>query len=67
MADNRFNHFGYTYRNIGMNTLWLHIMYNLDFKAALIQRLPKETIVPWIQMVVIYFVLQAISRVKIKK
>ena len=53
--------------NIGMNTLWLHIMYNLDFKAALIQRLPKETIVPWIQMVVIYFVLQAVSRVKIKK
>lgn len=53
--------------NIGLNTLWLHIMYNLNFKAALIQRLPKELIVPWIQMVVIYFVLQAVSRVKIKK
>lgn len=53
--------------NIGMNTLWLHIMYNLNFKAALLQRLPKELVVPWIQMVVIYFVLQAVSRVKIKK
>ena len=53
--------------NIGMNTLWLHIMYNMNFNAALVQRLPKEVIVPWIQMVVIYFVLQAVSRVKIKK
>ncbi|MFR4789573.1 MAG: folate family ECF transporter S component, partial [Lactobacillus acidophilus] len=32
-----------------------------------IQRLPKELIVPWIHMVIIYFVLQAVSRVKIKK
>lgn len=53
--------------NIGLNTLWLHLIYSLNFKAALIQRLPKELIVPWIQMVVIYFVLQAVSRVKIKK
>jgi ECF transporter S component (folate family) len=53
--------------NIGMNTLWLHIMYNMNFNAALIQRLPKELIVPWIHMVIIYFVLQAVSRVKIKK
>ena len=42
-------------------------MYGLDFRAALIQRAPKELIVPWIQMVVIYFVLEALSRVKIKK
>ena len=53
--------------NIGMNTLWLHIMYDMNFNAALIQHLPKETIVPWIQMVISYFVLQAVSRVKIKK
>lgn len=53
--------------NIGMNTMWLHIMYGLDLKAALIQRLPKELIVPWIQMIVSYYVLQAVSRVKIKK
>ena len=53
--------------NIGMNTLWLHIMYTMNFNAALIQRLPKELIVPWIHMVIIYFVLQAVSRVKIKK
>lgn len=53
--------------NIGMNTLWLHIMYGINFNAALIQRLPKEMIVPWIQMVISYFVLQAVSRVKIKK
>lgn len=53
--------------NIGMNTMWIHIMYGLDFKAALIQRAPKEIIVPWIQMIVVYFVLQSVSRVKIKK
>lgn len=53
--------------NIGMNTLWLHLMYGMNFNAALVQRLPKEVIVPWVQMVIIYFVLQAVSRVKIKK
>lgn len=53
--------------NIGMNTLWLHLLYGVDFKVALIQRLPKETIVPWVQMVITYFVLQAISRVKMYK
>lgn len=53
--------------NIGLNTLWLHLMYKMNFTAALIQRLPKELIVPWIQMIVIYFVLQAVSRVKIRK
>lgn len=53
--------------NIGMNTFWIHLMYGMNFTAALIQRLPKEMVVPWIQMVVIYIVLQAVSRVKIKK
>lgn len=53
--------------NIGMNTLWISLLYGVDLKVALIQRIPKEAIVPWIQMLVIYFVLQALSRVKIKK
>lgn len=53
--------------NIGMNTLWVHVMYNLDLKAALVQRLPKELVVPWLQMIITYFVLEAISRVKINK
>lgn len=53
--------------NVGLNTLWVHFLYNIDFKVALIQRLPKELIVPWLQMFVTYFVLQAISRVKIRK
>ena len=50
-----------------MNTLWIHMMYGLDFRAALIQRVPKEVIVPWLQMIITYFVLEAISRVKIRK
>lgn len=53
--------------NIGLNTLWIHFLYNIDLKAALMQRLPKEVIAPWLQMFVTYFVLQTISRVKIKK
>ncbi len=53
--------------NVGMNTFWVHLLYNVDFKVALFERLPKEIIVPWIQMFITYFVLQAISRVKIKK
>ncbi|WEV70491.1 folate family ECF transporter S component [Lactobacillus sp. ESL0785] len=53
--------------NLGLNTLWLHLLYGLDFKAALLQRGAKELIVPWMQMFVTYFVLQALSRVKIRK
>ncbi|WEV41014.1 folate family ECF transporter S component [Lactobacillus sp. ESL0681] len=53
--------------NIGLNTLWLHILYSLDYRAALVQRIPKEIIVPWLQMFVSFFVLQTISRVKIKR
>lgn len=53
--------------NIGMNTMWVHLLYGVDLKAALIQRAPKEIIVPWIQMLVIYFVLHGLSRVKIKR
>ncbi|WEV36526.1 folate family ECF transporter S component [Lactobacillus sp. ESL0677] len=53
--------------NLGLNTLWVHILYGLNFNAALVQRLPKELITPWVQMFVTYFVLQALSRVKIKR
>lgn len=53
--------------NVGMNTLWLHFLYNVDYKAALVQRAPMEIIVPWVQMIVVYFVLMAISRIKIKR
>lgn len=53
--------------NIGMNTMWVHLLYGMDLRAALIQRAPKEIIVPWLQMIVTYFVLEAVSRVKIKR
>lgn len=53
--------------NIGMNTLWLHFLYGMDFRVALIQRIPKEAIAPWVEMIITYFVLQGLSRVKIKK
>lgn len=53
--------------NVGMNTLWISMLYGVDFKIALIQRLAKELVVPWIQMIVTYFVLEALSRVKINK
>lgn len=53
--------------NIGLNTLWVHLMYNVNFMAALSTRIVKEMIVPWIQMVVIWFVLQALSKVKVKR
>lgn len=53
--------------DIGLNTLWLHLLYGVKFAAALAERLPKELIVPWLQMLVTYFILQAISRVKIRK
>ena len=51
--------------NIGMNTLWLHIMYNMNFNAALIQRLPKELIVPWIHMVIILSVSTATNHLSV--
>lgn len=51
--------------NVGMNTLWIHLLYGVNLQAAFWQRLPKEIITPWIQMVVTYLVLKAISRVNI--
>ena len=53
--------------NIGLNTLWVHLLYWMDFRVVLIQRIPKEAITPWLEMIISYFVLNAISRVKIKR
>lgn len=53
--------------DMGLNTWWIHLLYGVNFKLALMERLPKELIAPWLQMIVIYFVLQALARVKIKK
>ncbi|GFZ27302.1 folate family ECF transporter S component [Lactobacillus corticis] len=49
--------------NVGLNTLWIHIMYNAPFKQLLAARALKEAIAPWIQMVVSYFVLRLIENV----
>lgn len=53
--------------NIGLNTLWVHLLYGIDYQLALMQRIPKEAIVPWLEMIVSFFVLTAISRVKIRR
>ena len=53
--------------NIGLNTLWVHLLYGIDYSVALIQRIPKEAITPWVEMIVNYFVLNAISRVRINR
>ena len=53
--------------NIGLNTLWVHLLYGMDFRVVLIERIPKEAITPWLEMIISYFVLNAISRVKIKR
>ena len=53
--------------NIGLNTLWVHLLYGMDFRVVLIQRIPKEAITPWLEMIISYFVLNDISRVKIKR
>ncbi|MFC2694753.1 MAG: folate family ECF transporter S component [Lactobacillus sp.] len=53
--------------NILLNTLWLHLMYGLAWRAALITRLPKELLVPWLQMAVSYLVLKALAQAKVTK
>lgn len=53
--------------NVLMNTYWLHILYGLDLKAAFTQRVLKEAIVPWVQIIVGYVVLNALQRVKIRR
>ncbi|WP_265488742.1 folate family ECF transporter S component [Lactobacillus sp. PV034] len=51
--------------NLCLNTYWLHVLYGLNLRAAFLQRVLKELITPWIQMIVIYLVLKALQRVKI--
>lgn len=53
--------------NIWLNTLWVSLMYGAKFMAALATRIVKEMITPWIQMIITWFVLQALSRVKQSK
>lgn len=52
--------------NIGMNTLWVHLLYGMNLQAAFWGRLPKELITPWLQMIVTYFILKAVSQIKIQ-
>lgn len=53
--------------NIFLNTYWLHILYGINLKLAFLQRLVKELIVPWIQIVIGYIILKALQRVKIRR
>ena len=53
--------------NVLMNTYWLHLLYGLDLRAAFLQRILKELITPWIQIVVLYVILNAFQRVKIRR
>lgn len=55
--------------NIFMNTYWIAWMANfkINFNILLVQRLAKELISPWIQMIIIYVILKAINNVKIKQ
>lgn len=32
--------------NISLNTLWLHLLYGVNLKIALLQRLPKKPLLP---------------------
>lgn len=50
--------------NLLMNTYWLHLLYGLNLKAAFAQRLLKELITPWFQILVAWLVLPAIGRIK---
>lgn len=53
--------------NVLMNTTWISIMYGQNFYAALSMRISKELISPWIQMVIIWIVLNALKNVKIRQ
>lgn len=53
--------------NVLMNTYWIHLLYGLDLRAAFLQRILKELITPWIQIVVLYVILNALQRVKIRR
>lgn len=51
--------------NVLMNTYWLTIMYGMDWRVLLMQRLLKEAVVPWIQMGITWLVLKFIERARI--
>ncbi|MCH3904716.1 MAG: folate family ECF transporter S component [Lactobacillus sp.] len=53
--------------NMLLNTYWLHLMYGLNLKAAFAQRLLKELITPWFQILVAWLVLPAVGRIKTEK
>ena len=53
--------------NVLMNTYWIHILRGLDLRAAFLQRILKELIAPWIQIIVLYVILNALQRVKIRR
>ncbi|APT14306.1 folate family ECF transporter S component [Lactobacillus jensenii] len=53
--------------NVLLNTVWLHFIYKMSFTAALTARLLKEVIVPWIQMIIIFFVLNGLQRVNARR
>lgn len=52
--------------NILLNTYWLHILYGINLKVAFLQRIIKELIVPWLQIVIGYIILKALQRIKLK-
>lgn len=53
--------------NLLLNTYWLHLMYGLNLNAAFAQRILKELIVPWFQILIAWLVLPAIGRIKIER
>ncbi|KRN04218.1 integral membrane protein [Holzapfeliella floricola DSM 23037 = JCM 16512] len=52
--------------NTGLNTLWMTLKSGADFNHLLIQRLPKQVTVPWVQMIILYLTMVALDRVKIE-
>lgn len=50
--------------NLGLNTLWIHLLYGVNLQVAFWQRLPKELLAPWLQIVITWTVLRALARVK---
>ncbi|MCD5462038.1 folate family ECF transporter S component [Lactobacillus delbrueckii subsp. bulgaricus] len=52
---------------IGLNTLWVSMLGGTNFMVALSSRILKEIITPWIHMVVVWFILEGLSRVKLSR
>lgn len=53
--------------NLLLNTYWLHLLYGLNLKVAFAQRLLKELLTPWPQILVAWLVLPALARIDIEK